>query len=208
MAKQKYESREKNKVKNFEFRCASPQSMRLSEEALAYEDRYFKDMTLQSKSILESFVYFTETEDGKKTRLCYYEDAISITLSDWRFVEKKLRKFDGHCNFRRLEIAIKQGLPKEERKTAFLHEMIHAYEAELNWEKYDRMKEILLILLYRSLVKRLGEKKADSLLRKANKNEFWEAGHSLLFTLKSFDLDVRLKLPFGSVFGYEKEKWF
>jgi hypothetical protein len=208
MLKKTYELREKIKEKNFEFRCANPKNMKLSKEALTYEARYFKDMALQSKNILESFVYFTKNGDGKKIRLCYDDGTLEISLSDWRFVEKKLRKFDGHCNYRHLEIAIKQGLPKEERKTAFLHEMIHAYEAELYWRKNDRMKEILLLLLYRSLMKRLGEKKVDLLLQKANKNEFWEQGHSLLFTLKSFDLDIRLKLPFGSVFGYEKKKWF
>ena len=204
MSKQTYESREKKKVKNFEFRCSNPKNMELSSEALTYEDRYFKDMTMQSKSIMESFMYSTETEDGKKIRRSFDDGSQIISLSDWRFVEKKLRKFDGHCDYQNLEIAIKQGLPKEERKTAFLHEMIHAYEAEL----YDIMKEILLLILYRNLVKRLGAKKVHSLLQKANKDEFWERGHSLLFTLKSFDLDVRLKLPFGSVFGYEKEKWF
>ena len=69
MSKQTYESREKKKVKNFEFRCSNPKNMELSSEAMTYEDRYFKDMTMQSRSILESFIYTFVTEDGKKTRL-------------------------------------------------------------------------------------------------------------------------------------------
>ena len=160
MTKRSYELREKIKNKNFEFRCSNPQNMKLSKEALTYEDRYFKDMTMQSRSILESFVYTFETEDGNKIRRSFDDGSQIVSLSDWRFVEKNLKKSVGRCDCRRLEIAIKQGLTKEERKTAFLHEMIHAYEAEIFWENKDRMSEILLLHLYRSLVKRLGRKKS------------------------------------------------
>ena len=88
--------------------------------------------------------------------------------------------------------------------------MIHAFEAELRWieGKFGRIREILLILLYKDFVKRLGQKKVDSLLQTTSESIFWEWGHSLLFSLKSLDIDIRLKLPFGSVFAYGKKDWF
>jgi len=199
------ERQQKIRLDNFENRFSNPQQKKLMSEALTYEEQYFKDMTMQSKSIQEHYMCHMEN-DGEIVKT-NYGDPPYISICDWKIVEKKLRNRIGFCYPRDLEIAIKQGLSPRERKLTFLHEMIHAYEAELRFQ-HANSKELILIFLYKNLIKRLGEKKANSFLKTASKSIFWVSSHSILFTLKSLDLDIRLKLPFGSVFCYGREDWF
>ncbi|MCK4364888.1 MAG: hypothetical protein KAW45_02445 [Thermoplasmatales archaeon] len=199
---------EKIRDNNFEFRCVTPQSHKLLFEALAYEDRYFKDMTMQLKSIKDYYMCYYCDEDGKIQGKGNRGDPPYISISDWKIVEKKLRKREGYCNVCNLEIALKQGLSPKERKITFFHEMIHAYEAELQWAEQDHAKELVFIFLYKNLIKKVGEKKANSFLKIVSGSMFWESSHSVLFTLKSLDFDIRLKLPFGSVFSYGKTDFF
>ena len=185
---------EKIRNDNFGFRCANPQSSKLMCEALTYEDQYFKDMTMKHRSIEEPYTNF--------------DNPPSISIVDWKIVEKKLRKREGYCNAHNLEIVLKQGVPSKERKLTLLHEMIHAYEAELKWANQLNIRELVFIFLYKNLMKRLGDKKANSLLKTVSQSIFWTSRHSILFILKSLDLDIRLKLPFGSVVAYGRTDFF
>lgn len=193
------------KIRNANFGCSNPQAQ---VEALTYEDRYFKDMTMRLQSIRDHYMCYELGEDGEKYVKTNYGDPPVITISDWKIVERKLRNRVGVCIPKNLEIAIKQGLSPKERKITFLHELIHAYETELALANQVHTRDLVFIFLYKNLVKRLGEKKTNSLLKIVSQSIFWESGHSLLFTLKSLDLDIRLKLPFGSVFSYGKTDFF
>ena len=182
---------------------------KLTCEALEYEEKYFEDMTLEDESIRDSFKVTFE-KDGKDVGGSWGEPPY-VTLGDgWKFVEKRLRKWDGRCRGKRFKVEIKQGLFEEERKITLLHEMIHAYERELVWVEGvgGKMRELLYIVLYKKLISTAGQEKMDELLRIAVSSLFWESGHSILFTLKALDLDIRLKLPYGSIFGYGKTEWF
>jgi hypothetical protein len=189
-------------LKNAYCKSGDPRKLKLIEEAQDYEDKYFKDMTMQLKSIKNFYMCYTEKGNELIRSNC--GDPPLILISDWLIDEKRLHN-EGNCHVNKLEINIKKGLSHKDHKLALLHEMIHAYEAELRWKGES---ELILIMLYKKLAKRFGQKKIDYILRKISRSLFYVTGHSIIFTLKSIDLDKRLKLPLGSVFGYGKTDWF
>jgi hypothetical protein len=179
----------------------------LSMEILGYEEKYFKDMTLRHKAIQDIFKCYEIEPDGKLVASDYGDPPL-ITLGGWIISETELHNMMGVCDSAHMEIKIKTGLKRIERKATFLHEMIHAYESELTWT--DNYWDIgwLYILLYLRLMRKLGNKKAEELVKLASKSIYHVGGHSTLFTLKSFDLDLRLKQPFGYVLGYGRTDCF
>ena len=137
-----------------------------------------------------------------------------MTMENEILVDTFLREIKKHLpdwlksNDEKLEISIKKGMSPKEKKITLLHEMIHAYESELQLSGYNHPRELVLLHLYKKLIKRLGEKKTNEIIKIASQSIFWQASHSILFTLKTIDLDLRLKLPLGSIFAYGKTDWF
>lgn len=82
---------EKIRNDNFEFRCTNPQSYKLMHEALTYEDRYFKDMTMEHRSIQEHYMCYIFDDKGEKWVKTNLGDPPYISIKDWKIVEKKLR---------------------------------------------------------------------------------------------------------------------
>jgi len=205
----KEEIRQQKINKNIELRCTNPDYNKLMDEALGYEHRYFKDMTCNNKSIKDLFKVEYFNEDGTSKGKGDYGDLPYITISDWIIKEKQI-KSQGICYNKQLEIIIKKDLPKLERKSAFLHEMIHAYEYDLGYSVVGKkIKEIILISLHKEIEKQLGKRKLNKVLGTITNVLFWDDNfHSLLFALKSFDLDIRLNQPFGFVYGYGKIDFF
>jgi len=191
----------------------SPRDRRLLDKTLTYEERYFKDMTLEAKEIQNLFMCYQKSDKGKWVKRSFGEIP-SVSLAAWIIVERRIRGRDGYCNPKNLEIVIKKGESEKEQRITLLHEMIHALENELAWAGgcNEVMREILILYLYRKIVKRLGSKKTDILIQKLTPSSFWYnvagSGHSILFTLKSLDLDIRLHLPYGSIFAYGRIEYF
>ena len=82
--------------------------------------------------------------------------------------------------------------------------MIHAYEHLLK-KNFLFLAEILLINLYEKLkpkIKLLNENITS------NNMHVYEGGHGVLFLLKSLDLDLELKKPYGTIFAYGREDIF
>ena len=85
------------------------------------------------------------------------------------------------------------------------HEMLHVYE--YFYDKNPLMKDFWITRLYSRLRPRV--KKLDGyccqlglMSGKVLDNHFGQ--HGILFLLKSLDLDIRLNLPLGRVFGYSE----
>jgi len=178
---------------------------------LRYEERYFKDMTLNIKEIQSLFMCYQMDDKGKWVKGSFGEIPL-ISLGYWNIKEKKLRNCEGLCNSKDLEILIKSGQTKKELNLTLLHEMIHAYEDELEHAEGPgkRLKEILLLFLYKKIGKQIGYKKADDLLKVITSSFHWYDihGHSILFALKSLELDIRLHLPYGTIFAYGRTDYF
>lgn len=128
---------------------------------------------------------------------------IFIDLSNW-IVKIANLKHEGVCKGKKKTIVIQKGLSAKETKEALLHEMIHAFEYEL--KNYPIVKEMLLMQLYWRLKPKI--KDIDDLIGTSLNFEFRQPSHGLLFLLKSFDLDLMLKLPLGTIHSYERQKWF
>ncbi len=174
---------------------------------LRFESRYFQDMTFKKKSVLNKIARTTYLEnDGQEVTLT--EDAWeAITLRRWLIVypSKKYRLEKtacGICNGKKELIIVRKVKNKTEEDSAILHEMTHAYEFILP----DFLRQFLLLHLYDQLVKKLGSKKLWRYIFSDNHVMF--RVHSPLFLLKSLDLDLKRKLPLGTIYDYGRTDYF
>lgn len=176
----------------------SPTEKVLYEKVCSYQDRYFKDMTLQK--YVREFVTF-EVETGYSTKPALF-DALSDALpGQWRFlIVPDGPDWSGYCYT--LDWRIEMTESYRNNKIVILHEMIHAYEAIL--DDYQTLKEWLVARLYRDLAPRI--KDLDRYLS-TNAHPYWHV-HRTLFILKSLDLDLRLKRKLGSVYSYGRDDLF
>ena len=161
-------------------------------KAMEFEARYFEDMTLQQwkESVLKTLYdwgnvspvtienvkfYALEAEEDSPVTGQYDPEAKTISLRD---------RCDG---------------------VVLLHEMIHHYEHSLR-RLNPALCELLTVQLWDKLKERIGdlEERALRFLEIVEHNGLEASGgeHGLLFLLKSYDLDIRLGLPLGTVMGY------
>ncbi len=110
----------------------------------------------------------------------------------------------GMCNFDERLIQISASLNDSDFVSSLLHEMIHAHEgtlelAGLNYQFAFYLRDMV--------TKRHGAARVSKLLSGTGHIDALRApGHSLLFWLKSFDLDLRFNLKLGDVAGYGREE--
>jgi hypothetical protein len=160
---------------------------------LRYEQQYFKDLALKSAPLARGLLRDNE-DDGSNTE--------GISLNGWSIKTKdRIRKdsdLDGICRVSSRTILLKKGLPKRRIVPVLLHEMIHAYEFQLSQPR----RELILVYLYGRLAKKLGEPRLQAFIDLHTHGALYVPDHSLLFLLKSLDLDVRLKKAFGTVAAY------
>lgn len=91
--------------------------------------------------------------------------------------------------------------------STILHEMIHVHEFVLGDKEVPLyFRDMLFWSLYQQVKKRI--KKLDEIIADhalfLNQKVLYDQGgkHDILFLLKSFDLDMRMGNPLGTVFGY------
>jgi hypothetical protein len=183
--------------------------IKLWNNALDYEDKYFLDMQFKTAKLKKFFAEKILDDSGKWIDVC--DDLPGwehINISDWTIKIVHTASFYGECNKNKKLIKIKSGLSKQEEKHTLLHELIHAYEDMLLLERY---KQILCFYFYKKFVpKKFSERKFFELIRMDDflfrAQPLADSGHSVLFLLKSIDLDLRLKLPRGTIYSYQREK--
>lgn len=174
-----------------------------------YEDQYFADLTFQKKSILNKISKVHYQEGGKTVAythdICGDNPAEFMLCHDWLIVYndakyKLNKKFVGLCDSKNKILIIRKDGDKKEEKYIILHEMIHAYEAVLP----ENFRQFLVLYLYDRLNKTLGHKKLWQYIH--TDNNILIRVHSVLFLLKSLELDLRLKYPLGTIYGYGREE--
>jgi hypothetical protein len=175
---------------------------------LEYEKLYFEDFTFQPDSIagdllLVNTKYILKKDRPKRAE--YWGDMFQVSIEDHRLRIKAIEGIAGRCEGKLITIHP----DRIDSLEIILHEMIHAYENMLS----DDLKELLYVRLYAKLKanRKLKRQIPDlnySVLSPAHHSEhdFFamsrSAYHDTLFFLKSLDLDLRLGLPVGTVYGY------
>lgn len=95
--------------------------------------------------------------------------------------------------------------------STIIHELIHVHESIIN-ELPLYYHDMLLWSLYQDLKKRVDGLDAaiSQHAHLLNESSLASRGgtHDILFLLKSFDLDIKQKCPFGTIFGYGRKNDF
>ena len=161
---------------------------------------YFDDMMLDKKSIMGKYMETHSNNTSNGT------DALSLMGNRYRFeVSADMpNDYDGYN--RQDDKLIVIGKSAINDNSVILHEMLHAHEQILL--SIDHVvRDTLILELYKKLKIQI-EKLDDIILFHSNIQhsvELSEIGgeHSLLFMLKSLDIDLRCGYELFTVFGYD-----
>ncbi|MCL2008551.1 MAG: hypothetical protein FWG77_10760 [Treponema sp.] len=178
---------------------ATKQEKALKNKAIEYDKLYFDDFNFELGSITGDVYDFVRIKDCPQQVLDgnkLYE-LTPIVIKDCRFHIKEMEDAAGNCNG--WDITIHPEALKN--RDTILHEMVHL---RINVMP-NNFREILTFCLYKKIKKEL--KKFDSFLidhataiASLYNPDLWH--HGTLFFLKSLDLDIRLNLDIGTVYGY------
>ena len=181
-------------------KTASPQEKALKATALEFDRFHFDDMNFEPSSITgNAYKVKTVKRNPEQYKNKLYE-CTSTVMQDFRFHIKAIPGIGGNC--KGWDIIINPSCIN--RPEVLLHEMIHARIQTFP----DAFKEIITVCLYDKLRKDIGRKFNLSFLtgffnEHIDNPDFPEfLLHGPFFLLKSFDLDFRLGLPLGTVYGY------
>ncbi|MBY6838766.1 hypothetical protein [Clostridium botulinum] len=159
----------------------------LFNKALHFQKKYFQD--------IEDVITMNVSEDERK-----FMPDTSVDFYEWKFnIVDKNNNFTGECSGFWKVINV---VPSRINNRILLHEMIHAYESMLLDYKIEH--EYLIVKLYQKLLPKIPnlieiiEVDIDSDNRE----------HTVFFLLKSLDIDLELKLPIGSIYGYGREELY
>ena len=184
----------------------------LSQETRRLIDRvydlgdFFQDMLLDEESIVHDYVMVSYGDDGTLSRVSNEAlDYFSYTDYSFAVLPLKARRGFFAPSQKKLCIAAKH----LHDDAVILHEMIHLHEhfiTGLSWTYHD----MLSWCLYRDLKRKIPA--LDDIIafhaHQANSDMIKNAGgeHSILFLLKSLDLDIKKGYTLGTVFAYGYEK--
>ena len=201
----------KDETAVYEGECLSTPDFRLYDKVTEFEDMFddmlFKKGTRPYELTLEK----TTGEDGKEcvraTSPC--EEMEYFSLEDFNYEAAELESCDGYYD--RQNNALVVSADELENDSTVLHEMIHLYESfinELSWSRHD----MLVWALYQALREKIPalDEIVNHHSHQLTQTNLESAGgnHDLLFLLKSFDLDIRMDYPLGTVFAYGRQDLF
>ena len=180
---------------------------RTAEEIELYDevmflDNLFDDMTFKQGSTTGD--YLLRNGEYKE-----YGKNLTITGNQFIVTTDETSIYDAYTNIEDKIIVINK--KHIHNRATILHEMIHAHELILTQDN-PLLKEIVLLELYAYLKERLPN--LDTwIFNHANihhNNDVAKIGgyHSLLFFLKSLDLDLRCNYEPFTVFGYDYARNF
>ena len=191
----------------------TPEEKNLKERALSYEAAYFEDFTFKPGSIAGDVLLYSSKNimNPSRSKACrYYEPCehepwVQTSIDRYSFKIKDLGECGGRCEGGCIIIHPE----RVDSRETLLHEMIHAYENQLR----EPLQQLLSVRLYTKLktdrkLKRQIDNLDYTILKQAHVDEYIMFGgsrtavHGTLFFLKCIDLENRLKLPLGTIYGY------
>nr|WP_172688122.1 hypothetical protein [Clostridium botulinum]ALP69016.1 hypothetical protein [Clostridium botulinum] len=159
----------------------------LFNKALQFQKKYFQD--------IENVILMNVSEEEKR-----FMPTQVVDFYEWKFnVVDKNDSFVGECTGFWKVINI---VPSRINNRILLHEMIHAYESILSDYKIEH--EYLIVKLYQKLLPKIPNliEIIEVDINKDNRE------HTVFFLLKSLVIDLELKLPIGSIYGYGREELY
>ncbi|NFH90518.1 hypothetical protein FDA33_09970 [Clostridium botulinum] len=156
-------------------------------KALQFQKKYFQD--------IEDVILMNVSEEARK-----FIPETSVNFYEWKFnVVDKNDNFTGECSGFWKVINI---VPSRINNRILLHEMIHAYESMLSDYKIEH--EYLIVKLYQKLLSKIPNiiEIIEVDIDRDNRE------HTVFFLLKSLDIDLELRLPIGSIYGYGREELY
>ena len=163
--------------------------------AFKLEAEYFGDMTLEDYPAITSVI----DEWGDLREIPSMENVS-------RFYDLNDSDEDVFGLYNREDMSIGIRLKNGElTPTDLAHEMIHAYEHQLE-NLNPALKEYVLVRLYSRLSREITDldERMERHLEVTEHRSLENDGgrHGLLFLLKSYDVDMKMGEPLGTVFGY------
>lgn len=160
---------------------------------------YFDDLTLQEDSIT-STIFETNVEYPLQT---FYNNLI-VRVREFGD-SNLLAYYDSQYH----TVTVSPKAKTEEY--CILHEMIHMFDK--HYDYLNGLRDAVAWRLYYHLQKKIKEldkaildftkiKSLKSINRCPENPSVYKGGHDTLFLLKSFDLDMKMNYPFGTVLGY------
>jgi len=188
------------------FESSTPEEERVLNKIYEFEEKYFSDLTLKDhKTDLSEYRDNVIGEKETTYRDMIVSENVSFIDNNWRVILMNTFMYVqgnyGFCDGKKRLIFIAEDLI--DCDSNLLHEMIHGYEFML--EPYQCYHQFVLIKLYQKLSLQIPNLNKIIKWDMHPKNTVY---HSPLFLLKSLDLDIRLKQPFGTVYSYNREYYF
>ncbi|NQT81059.1 MAG: hypothetical protein HQ555_11800 [Candidatus Aminicenantes bacterium] len=181
---------------------------------LKYDDAYFSDMRIEKKELIRRFGRLQFEEENGTWRTVYDDFPLwnqIPRLENWiiKIVNEKKMKAGGICVGERKTIKIAEGLNRNELKQILLHEMIHAYEdLHIKGKGYEVYRQFFLLYFFGKLKNKIGLEALNEIIENGLQFILLEDLHTPLFLLKSLDLDLRLKKPWGTIHSYRRADYF
>lgn len=180
---------------NYELRCKVDELGR----------KYFRDMRFEDDRILHEF---SDDDDLYESGFTGFPQIDHFTYNWYTFMIDDDLDCEGCFNSDGQVLCISSEHINEE---TILHEMIHLHESVLS-SVPSYFRDIVFMSLYWKLKEEIPD--LDDIIRGhgniLNENTILGQGgeHSVLFLLKSFDIDLRRSEPLGTIFGYGREGIF
>jgi hypothetical protein len=189
---------------------ATKEEQELLDRIFAYEKLYFEDMTFKPDSICHGFLCTCEQDKSGNWIEVPYDLGFDL-LHTKCIVKIESQGCFGQYDPKEHIITIS---PEQQNNVqVIVHEMIHAYEDTLlrlgkTSPLHLNLRDILTFSFYNNLTnktKDLNDKIKDH-AHIFTQEDISDTGgyHSILFFLKSLDLDLRLGLKPGTVCGYRE----
>lgn len=168
---------------------------------------FFDDMLFKNEFSTHDFISIQYKDNDSDE---WYDDELDLPDDlqylgdDYKILIRDLGDDScGQYNYETRTITI--DTKSQDNDSVLLHEMIHVYEHVID-EHLTYYRDAIFICLYRDLKKRIPNLD-DIILEHGhiyNQNKIANIGgvHSILFLLKSFDIDIKMNYSLGTTFGY------
>ncbi len=181
----------------------------LVDRACELDEPYFNDMTFekgsptysliecQSKSVNDD--HWVDDVAPLPEELLYFQ----LTWFHWKVLPIDQIEGSGYYDHKEQTLCVSREHLHDDR--CILHELIHLHESVIN-ELPLYFHDMVFWALYNDLKNKIP--KIDEIIsthaHALNEYDIYRSGglHDILFLLKSFDLDIKMNYPLGTVFAY------
>ena len=186
------------------FRQMSQDSIDLWSKVEELSEEYFGDMLFKPGSTTSKYME-GETQEG--TILAGLPEQLEyFSYEDYDFKVRPLPDYiAGYFDDTDGEQVFCINTTHKDDENAILHELIHLHENVLT--SFPFFRDVVFMTLYYALKRKVSG--LDTVIRDFsnvwNETDLYDQGgeHSILFLLKSLDIDVRKGQKLGTVFGYD-----